>query len=148
LLDLANPADPRIAGELEIPGFSEFLHPVTQDLLLGLGAEAGNTKLALFDVSQIGQPQAIPATVAQLPSNGVYVTPLSSLHQFEVLGKQSAGSASLQAAGVVTPPFAGDSERFASISRSFIHGDTVYYVRDGVVWSTSWFAPSQVQGPF
>jgi uncharacterized secreted protein with C-terminal beta-propeller domain len=54
LLDLANPADPRIAGELEIPGFSEFLHPVTQDLLLGLGAEAGNTKLALFDVSQIG----------------------------------------------------------------------------------------------
>jgi uncharacterized secreted protein with C-terminal beta-propeller domain len=75
LLDLANPADPRIAGELEIPGFSEFLHPVTQDLLLGLGAEAGNTKLALFDVSQIGQPQAIPASVAQLPSNGVYVTP-------------------------------------------------------------------------
>ena len=30
-----------LPGELEIPGFSEFLHPVTQNLLLGLGRERG-----------------------------------------------------------------------------------------------------------
>jgi hypothetical protein len=182
VLDLADPADPRIAGELEIPGFSEFLHPVTQDLLLGLGAESNNAKIELFDVSQIENPQsrgrivldgmashseamwdrhaftwlpadaadrfAIPATITPWVPSGAAVVPQSSLHQFEILGKQTAGSASLQAAGVVTPPVANDYERYASSSRSFIHGDTVYYVRDGKVWSTSWFAPSQVQGPF
>jgi hypothetical protein len=182
VLDLANPADPRIAGELEIPGFSDFLHPVTQNLLLGLGRESGITKIELFDVSVLEQPQsrgrivldgwaseseamydrhaftylpaetgdrfAIPATVTPNLQPGVPVQGQSSLYQFEILGKQTAGSASLQAAGVVTPPVATDYERYASSSRAFIHGDTLYYVRDGKVWSTSWFAPSQVQGPF
>lgn len=56
-LDLANPADPRIAGELELPGFSDFLHPVTNDLLLGIGiTEDLRPKLELFDVSNLAQP--------------------------------------------------------------------------------------------
>ena len=37
VLDLSNPLDPLIAGELEVTGFSGFLHPVSDDLLLGLG---------------------------------------------------------------------------------------------------------------
>ena len=32
-IDLSDPTDPIIAGELTIPGFSDFLHPVNQDLL-------------------------------------------------------------------------------------------------------------------
>lgn len=182
VLDLANPADPRIAGTLEIPGFSTFLHPVTQNLLLGVGSENSKAKLELFDVTHIGQPQsrgsividgwgsyseaewerhaftylpaeavdrfAIPATVYPVLAPGVYVPPQTSLYQFEILGKQSAGGASLQAAGVVTPPMASDDEIYDSSSRSFIHGDTVYYVRNGKVWSSSWFAPSQLRGPF
>ena len=56
-IDLSNPADPFIAGELEVTGFSDFLHPVTDDLLLGLGMDAtGGVKLELFDVSNIAQP--------------------------------------------------------------------------------------------
>jgi hypothetical protein len=91
---------------------------------------------------------AIPGTVypAQVP--GSYLPPRTSLYQFEVLGKQGAGSASLQAAGVVTPPTGGEGEIYDSSSRSFIHGDTIYYVRGGKVWSSSWFAPSQLRGPF
>jgi len=182
VIDLANPAEPRIAGTLEVPGFSDFLHPVTENLLLGLGSFGGQAKLELFDVSAIEQPQsrgsidlggwyseseamydrhafawlpaeaadrfAIPGTITAGPLGGTAAVTQSSLHQFEVLGKQSAGSATLQAAGVVTPPAANDQERYASTSRSFLHGDTVYYVRDGKVWSSSWFTPSQVQGPF
>ena len=72
----------------------------------------------------------------------------TSLHKFEVLGKQSAGSASLQAAGVVAPLTRHDDPDYTVSARSFIHGDTVYFVRGNEVWSTSWFAPSQVQGPF
>ncbi len=57
VIDLADPADPRIAGELEVTGFSDFLHPVTDDLLLGLGTTAvGGVKLELFDVSDLAAP--------------------------------------------------------------------------------------------
>jgi len=56
-IDLSNPADPFIAGELAVTGFSDFLHPVTDDLLLGLGRGGnGGVKLELFDVSNIAQP--------------------------------------------------------------------------------------------
>ena len=56
-IDLSDPADPFIAGELEITGFSDFLHPVNDNLLLGLGTGGnGGVKLELFDVSNIAQP--------------------------------------------------------------------------------------------
>lgn len=57
VIDLADPADPRIAGTLEVTGFSDFLHPVSDELLLGLGAgAAGGVKLELFDVSELSAP--------------------------------------------------------------------------------------------
>ena len=57
VFDLADPAAPRIAGTLEVTGFSDFLHPVTGELLLGLGAAAeGGVKLELFDISDLSAP--------------------------------------------------------------------------------------------
>jgi uncharacterized secreted protein with C-terminal beta-propeller domain len=57
VIDLADPSDPKLAGELEVEGFSDFLHPVSAELLLGLGVPAGGgVKLELFDVSDIAQP--------------------------------------------------------------------------------------------
>jgi len=57
VIDLLDPLDPFIAGELTITGFSDFLHPVNDDLLLGLGVGGnGGVKLELFDVSNIAQP--------------------------------------------------------------------------------------------
>jgi len=57
VVDLSNPADPRLAGRLEVSGVSDFLHPVTSNLLLGLGSAAqGGIKLELFDVSDINRP--------------------------------------------------------------------------------------------
>jgi uncharacterized secreted protein with C-terminal beta-propeller domain len=57
VIDLQNPLDPFIAGELTITGFSDFLHPVNEDLLLGLGtSDNGGVKIELFDVSVITQP--------------------------------------------------------------------------------------------
>ena len=58
VFDLSNPADPRIAGELEIPGVSDYLHPVGPDLLLGLGRDNGLVKLELFDTSVLSNPQS------------------------------------------------------------------------------------------
>ncbi|MEC7991893.1 MAG: beta-propeller domain-containing protein, partial [Pseudomonadota bacterium] len=56
-IDLSDPTDPYIVGELEVTGFSNFLHPVSDDLLLGLGQSADNrVKLELFDVSDVAAP--------------------------------------------------------------------------------------------
>ena len=40
VLDLANPADPKLAGELEVEGYSEYLHPIDENYLLGIGMDA------------------------------------------------------------------------------------------------------------
>ena len=57
-VDLSDPANPKIIGELKIPGFSEYLHPYGDGLLLGIGMEDdGNdekdrrVKLSMFDIS-------------------------------------------------------------------------------------------------
>jgi len=39
-IDLSDPADPRLLGSLEVPGFSDRLYPLTADLLLGVGHDA------------------------------------------------------------------------------------------------------------
>lgn len=57
-VDLSDPANPKIIGELKIPGFSEYLHPYGDGLLLGIDMEDdGNdekdrrVKLSMFDIS-------------------------------------------------------------------------------------------------
>lgn len=40
IVDLSNPADPFLAGELEISGYSDYLHPIGDNYLLGIGKEA------------------------------------------------------------------------------------------------------------
>ena len=181
VFDLANPADPRIVGELELPGVTDYLHPVTQNLLLGLGRDGTRLKLELFDVSVLEHPQSRGAVLAPgsssnteamrdrhaftyLPAAGTAdrvaipvtsreeATPpdpgASSLLQFEIEGKQVPATARLRGAGNVLPPFGDDDQRYASEARSFIHGDSVYYVRRGLVWGSSWFTPAQVNGPY
>jgi uncharacterized secreted protein with C-terminal beta-propeller domain len=62
VLDLSDPAEPSVAGELKILGYSAYLHPIARDLLLGVGQDAteeGRTKgtqLSLFDVSKPSAP--------------------------------------------------------------------------------------------
>ncbi len=59
VLDLANPLDPEIAGQLEIPGYSSYLHPLAPNKILGLGKEDFKVKLSLFDVSDASNPKEI-----------------------------------------------------------------------------------------
>jgi hypothetical protein len=48
VIDLANPTDPKILGELEIPGFSTYLQPIGDNLLLGVGRDATDDERPLF----------------------------------------------------------------------------------------------------
>ena len=65
VIDLTDPANPVEAGELKIPGYSAYLHPVGDGLLLGVGQDATDegrttgTQLSLFDVSDPTNPQRI-----------------------------------------------------------------------------------------
>ena len=80
-IDLADPSDPFIAGELEITGFSDFLHPVNDGLLLGLGTGGnGGIKLELFDVSDISQPLSRGSTT--LGGRGTYSDARHDRHAF------------------------------------------------------------------
>ena len=39
-VDLAHPEKPRVIGELKVPGYSAYLHPVGPGRLLGVGQDA------------------------------------------------------------------------------------------------------------
>ena len=57
VLNLAQPTAPTLAGELKIPGFSSYLHPLAENRILGVGQEGGQVKLSIFDVSNPASPR-------------------------------------------------------------------------------------------
>ena len=57
-IDLSDPKNPTVKGELKIPGYSAYLHPIGDNLLLGIGyegdsqnADFNSVKISLFDIS-------------------------------------------------------------------------------------------------
>lgn len=56
VLDLSVPQNPKLAGELKIPGYSSYLHPVSESKILGIGKEGSKVKISLFDVSSASNP--------------------------------------------------------------------------------------------
>jgi hypothetical protein len=62
-IDLSSPTSPRVAGQLALEGYSAYLHPVAEGLLLGIGQEVGpenepsGAQLELFDVSNPAAPR-------------------------------------------------------------------------------------------
>ena len=68
VIELAEPYDPKILGELKISGYSDYLHLYDQNHVIGVGketvpAEQGDfswyqgVKISLFDVSDLSQPK-------------------------------------------------------------------------------------------
>ncbi len=57
-LDLSDPDQPKVAGELEVPGFSTYLHPIEGDMLIAVGRETGDNGLtvSLFDTTDFQNP--------------------------------------------------------------------------------------------
>jgi len=68
VLDLSSPADPRTAGSLEVAGFSDYLFPLTDALLFGVGrsvdasGRAAGIQLGVFDVADASHPKSIATT--------------------------------------------------------------------------------------
>jgi hypothetical protein len=64
-VDLSQPNSPRVAGELQLLGYSAYLHPIGPGRLLGIGQDATaqgrqtGTQLSLFDVSDLAHPERL-----------------------------------------------------------------------------------------
>ena len=77
VIDLSNPENPTVLGELKIPGYSSYLHPLGENYLIGFGedsieksylnwkgetevtAYATGLKMAIFDVTDYNNPKEL-----------------------------------------------------------------------------------------
>jgi len=65
VIDLSDPARPTVEGELKISGYSAYLHPISDGILLGVGQDADGdgriqgTQISLFDVTDPTDPDRI-----------------------------------------------------------------------------------------
>jgi len=68
VLDLKNPDAPKILGKLKIPGYSDYLHPMDENHIIGVGKNADDAaeqtfawyqgmKIAVFDVTDVSNPK-------------------------------------------------------------------------------------------
>ena len=81
VLDLADPTNPTVLGELEVPGVSTYIHPIDDNTLLtigiaggadGLGLDWSMTQVSLFDVSDTSNPtlsDTLPVSPAYTDEN-------------------------------------------------------------------------------
>jgi uncharacterized secreted protein with C-terminal beta-propeller domain len=136
-LDLSDPTAPKVRGELEIPGYSAYLHPVTGKLLLGVGREGGAVQASLFDVSDLAAPKRVsqlsfgngfsplesePHAFLYWPKTGTAVFPLTTT-SFSGAVALRAGAAPLSELGRIEHRVASVA---APIERAFVIGDKVY----------------------
>ncbi|HUW22143.1 MAG TPA: beta-propeller domain-containing protein [Candidatus Bathyarchaeia archaeon] len=56
ILDLSQPRNPQLAGELKVPGYSSYLHPIDSKYILGIGEEGSRVKISLFNVLSASNP--------------------------------------------------------------------------------------------
>ena len=103
VIDLAAPTDPKIAGALEVPGFSDYLHPLSGNLLLGVGKGASpaiqrgdgqfawfqGVQVSLFDVSNVAHPQEMDRMT--LGKRGSDTTLLRQHHAFSIVTPAGGG---------------------------------------------------------
>ena len=64
-IDLSTPTAPKVLGELKILGYSAYLHPIGDNLLLGVGQDATaqgrqlGTQVSIFDVGDAANPRLL-----------------------------------------------------------------------------------------
>jgi uncharacterized secreted protein with C-terminal beta-propeller domain len=155
VVDLSTPATPRVRGELELRGYSAYLHPLGGGLLLGVGQDATTegrtlgTLASLFDVSDPAHPKRLDAfTLTEARSDVEYDhhaflwwprAQLAVLPVQEYVDKPFLGAVGLRVrragiteVGRVVHPAQPGAERVGSpgapIARALVVEDTLYTV--------------------
>lgn len=73
VIDLAQPAFPKVLGEIEVPGFSAYLHPISPTQVVGFGPDGdGRTVARLFDITDPTAPRLLDTVTIAADSPVVY----------------------------------------------------------------------------
>jgi putative cell wall-binding protein len=158
LVDLSDPTAPRVTGQLKIPGFSAYLHRVSDGRLLGVGSEANDegmitgSQVSLFDISDVTAPALVdkvtfpdgytqvqydPHAFLYWPATGLSVIPMDVFTR-EGSGFQGAvgvtvASSGLTEAGRASHTDDADPNSFPQITRAFVAAGVLYTVSDSGV---------------
>ena len=167
VLDLRDPAAPKVTGELKIPGYSGYLHPIGHSLLLGVGqsgvrpdttsvptpgGQAG-VQFSLFDISDPASPRRIDTQTYGAGAAAAEFDPKAFLHWQPrnliiaptYLHGDHRGRGRF--AGVVLLRVTGKglqelgrvalAEADGQANRSFVIGDAVYVLSDHALQANS-----------
>lgn len=155
VIDLSDPTAPKVAGELKILGYSAYLHPIGDGLLLGVGQDASEegrtlgTQIAVFDVSDPANPQRLHKMTLEdssseveydhraflyWPATGLTIVPIQRYSWDETKGDDFfAGAVGIKATrdgiekiDTITHMTGGADEWNAQIRRSVVVGDSLY----------------------
>lgn len=78
VMNLSDPKNPKIEGELKLPGFSSYLHPIGNGMLVGVGDDGddkgtnGKMKVSLFSIADPKNPKELSTSI--IGNNGGYVS--------------------------------------------------------------------------
>lgn len=151
-LDLSDPERPRVLGELKIPGYSAYLHPVGEDLVFGIGQDADERgrplglQASLFDVENLRRPTRIASrrigrssqaeydhhAFLYWPRSRLVVVPLTDFAE----GSRFNGAAALRvgrASGVDQIRRISHPGQYGYIVRSLVAGESLFTISwDGI----------------
>ena len=144
-LDLSDPKRPRVVGALRIPGYSAYLHPVGEDLMLGVGQEGDDStetrglQVSLFDVGSIRRPTRLDRTTVgrgwssvEFDHHAFLYWPRARLAVIPV-GTQAAAVRVSRASGIRFDARIKHPTPYPSILRSLVVGNGLYTISyDGI----------------
>jgi uncharacterized secreted protein with C-terminal beta-propeller domain len=161
VLDLRNAAAPKVVGELKIPGYSGYLHPVGEGLLLGVGqsgVDAGNSgqtgvQFSLFDISDPASPRRIDtqtygggAAAAEFdPKAFLYWQPRNLIIAPTNVHGDHRGQGAFSGLVLLRADADGlkelgrlaSTEAYGTVNRSLVIGDTVYMLSENALQANS-----------
>lgn len=79
VIDMSDPVAPKVKGEVKLPGFSAYLHPVGDGFMVGVGyngdseqADYSSVKVSLFNVKNPEKPFEVNNVVIDCASTDIY----------------------------------------------------------------------------
>jgi hypothetical protein len=134
-LDLSDPAQPRVVGQLPLSGYSAYLYPVDATHLIGIGQDANalgettGTQISLFDVSDLAAPVRLATYDVQLGHSEAEFDP----HAFLYWPASQLLVIPVEQASIVTPqpappgsPVSGGTVQGGTVQGGTVQGSPAY----------------------
>jgi hypothetical protein len=146
-IDLSSPTSPKVAGQLELEGYSAYLHPVGDGLLLGVGVdvssdsnEPSGAQVELFDVADAAHPKLLSKA-----SLGAGSSTQATYDHHAFLYWPPTGLAVLPMRTYVATPLVGSGGTISS-SQGFTGAIAFHVARAGGISTPVQFAQDPVNG--